>query len=397
MIDKYNRRIDYLRFSITDKCNHRCFYCMPADVKFLPSDGLLTIDEIGILAEIFSNLGIKQIRITGGEALLREDVVDVTKKLSKYFQLSLTTNGSKLKELAGPLRESGLLSVNVSLNSLNEDRFYEITRGSLKPVLEGIESAIDCKLFVKINTVVSQMNLDELGDLVDFSAKRGIPIRFIEMMPIGKANRGVVFEEEILKRLSAFELKPSNVKLGAGPGRYFVTKDGNYVGIISAMSRSFCTSCNKLRLSCGGKLYPEAARIVFRSGVPIVMAPLDLTHQVVATEREAEKLRSLGHRFQIMADLLMFFKSTYKRVFNIDGAILHDPCTVMYLIRPDIFESQDYFVDVEVKGELTYGQTVVDVWKTTGNRPNAKVLLKVDRERFFSIFFEKFQSLEGGR
>ncbi|MGB9790380.1 MAG: nucleoside hydrolase [Thermotoga caldifontis] len=142
---------------------------------------------------------------------------------------------------------------------------------------------------------------------------------------------------------------------------------------------------------------PEAARIVFSSGVPIVMVPLDLTHQVIATEREADVLRGLGERFQIMADLLMFFKSTYKRVFNIDGAILHDPCTIMYLLHPEIFESQDYYVDVETKGELTYGQTVVDVWRTTGKRANAKVLLKVDREKFFQIFFEQLRSLEGGR
>lgn len=229
---------------------------MPTDAKFLPSDNLLTIDEIGVLAGVFSNLGIKQIRITGGEPLLREDVIEITRRLSGHFQLSLTTNGSKLKELAKPLKEAGLLSVNVSLNSLSEDRFYEITRGSLRAVLEGIETAIECNLFVKINTVVSEKNLDELCDLVNFSAKRGIPIRFIEMMPIGKENRGAVFEGEILKRLSTFELKPTTVKLGAGPARYFVTKDGNYVGIISALSKSFCTSCNKLRLSCDGRLYP---------------------------------------------------------------------------------------------------------------------------------------------
>lgn len=142
---------------------------------------------------------------------------------------------------------------------------------------------------------------------------------------------------------------------------------------------------------------PEAAKIVFRSGIPIVMAPLDLTHQVVATEAEASRLRTFGPKFEILADLLMFFKSTYKKVFNIDGAILHDPCTVMYLIHPEIFESKEYSVDVETKGELTYGQTVVDLWRTTGNQPNAEILLKVDRERFFEILFEKLRSLEGGR
>ncbi len=255
MFDKYNRRIDYLRFSITDRCNHRCFYCMTPDTKFLPYDSLMTIDEIKILADVFCDLGIKQVRITGGEPLLREDVVGITKKLSEYFRVSMTTNGSKLKEFAKPLKEAGLVSVNVSLNSLNQDRFYLITKSHLKPVLEGIDAAIECGLFVKINTVVNQMNMDELCDLVDFSTKKGIPIRFIELMPVGKQNK-TIFEDQILEKLSDFDLKPVQIKLGVGPARYFITKYGSYVGIISALSKSFCENCNKLRLSCDGKLYP---------------------------------------------------------------------------------------------------------------------------------------------
>ncbi|WP_041083861.1 GTP 3',8-cyclase MoaA [Thermotoga profunda] len=256
MLDKYNRKIDYLRFSITDRCNHRCFYCIPLDTKFLPFDNLLTTDEINILAQIFSGIGIQQVRITGGEPLLREDVVDITRKLSKYFRISMTTNGSRLRELAESLKEAGLVSVNISLNSLKEDVFFRITKGQLKPVLAGIDAAIKCGLFVKINTVVSQLNLNELPELVDFVSKRGIPIRFIEMMPIGRQNKGTIFEDQILEKLSDFDLKPVQIKIGQGPARYFITKHGNYVGIISAMSRSFCKSCNKLRLSCDGKLYP---------------------------------------------------------------------------------------------------------------------------------------------
>ncbi len=138
---------------------------------------------------------------------------------------------------------------------------------------------------------------------------------------------------------------------------------------------------------------PEAAKIVFGSGIPIVMAPLDLTHQIVVTEKEIEQMRSLGDRFNLLADLLAFFKATYKNIFGIDGVPLHDPATIMYLIRPDIFVSNEYYVDVETKGELTCGQTVVDIWRRSGKEPNVKVLTKVSRERFFEIFFEKISSL----
>ncbi|AEH51287.1 nucleoside hydrolase [Pseudothermotoga thermarum] len=140
---------------------------------------------------------------------------------------------------------------------------------------------------------------------------------------------------------------------------------------------------------------PEAAKIVFNSGVPIVMAPLDLTHQIIATDREVERLRKMGDKFNILADLLTFFKSTYRNIFGIEGVPLHDPATIMYLVRPDIFEFDDYYVDVETKGELTCGQTVVDIWKRSGKRPNARVLTKVNRGKFFEIFFEKISQLRG--
>lgn len=259
---------------------------MPLDNKFLPSDNLLTTDEIDILAQIFSGIGIQQVRITGGEPLLREDVVDITKKLSKYFRVSMTTNGSRLRELAEPLKEAGLVSVNISLNSLKEDIFLRITKGQLKPVLAGMDAAIECGLFVKINTVVSQLNLNELPELVDFASKRGIPIRFIEMMPIGRQNKGAIFEDQILEKLSDFDLKPVQIKIGQGPARYFITKHGNYVGIISAMSKSFCESCNKLRLSCDGKLYPCLGSTYYVD----VLEKLRLGHQQVEQLSELVKI-----------------------------------------------------------------------------------------------------------
>ncbi len=254
--DRYGRSIDYLRFSITDRCNHRCFYCMSPGTKFLPTADLLTFQEMKFLVDVFKQLEIKQIRITGGEPLIREDVVQIVESLSKHFYLSMTTNGSMLKKLVKDLKAAGLSSINVSLNSLDEENFRAITFGELRPVLEGIDEAVEQSLFVKLNVVVSQKNFDELPELLKYASNRGVPIRFIEMMPVGRKNEGTVFEKQILEKLSSYQLKPVHARFGYGPAKYFVTKEGSYVGIISAMSNSFCESCNKLRLSCDGKLYP---------------------------------------------------------------------------------------------------------------------------------------------
>lgn len=255
MQDFYERNIDYLRLSITDRCNHRCFYCTCNNL-FLKEENLMTYDEVNLISQFFYELGIKCIRITGGEPLLRNDVVRIVKALSSRFTVSMTTNGSKLSQLAKDLKDAGLHSLNISLNSLKQETFYKITHARLKPVLAGIDRAIEEKMNVKLNVVVNHMNFDELPDLVEYAFSRKIPIRFIEMMPIGKQNTGVVFEKQILEKLSELNLSPVDIKLGFGPARYFVTKDGNYIGVISALSKAFCNTCNKLRVSCDGKLYP---------------------------------------------------------------------------------------------------------------------------------------------
>ncbi len=276
MIDKYGRKINYLRLSITDRCNHRCFYCMDENVAFLPKENLLKLDELASLVQIFRNLGITKVRITGGEPLLREDIIDIVKIFSKEFTVTMTTNGSLLSELAQNLKESGLSSINVSLNSLRQDTFFKISQGNLKKVIAGIDEALKICMNVKINTVVSEYNFNELPALVTFATEKNIPIRFIELMPIGKRTMAKYFEQQIMEKLAEFRLTAVDIKLGEGPARYFVTKDGNYVGLISAMSKSFCTECNKIRVSCDGKLYPCLGSSQFfdlithlRKGAPI--------------------------------------------------------------------------------------------------------------------------------
>ncbi len=256
MIDAHGRKINYLRLSVTDRCNHRCFYCMDESANFLPEMDLLSFEEIKLLAKVFFHLGINKVRITGGEPLLRSDIVGIVKVLSERFTVAMTTNGSLLSELAKDLKEAGLSSVNVSLHSLKTDTFRKITRGDLDRVLRGIDEGLNAGLSLKLNAVVCDENFGELPKLVLFASERRIPIRFIELMPVGRENKSSYFEKQILEKLSNFRLTPTDVKLGEGPARYFVTADGNYVGLISAMSKSFCESCNKIRMSCDGKLYP---------------------------------------------------------------------------------------------------------------------------------------------
>lgn len=251
MKDLHGRNVDYLRLSITTECNFDCFFCSSNS----PSVSALTLDELRTFSGIFSELGIRSVRLTGGEPLLRADLPQIVEMLSKRFSIFITTNGSRLKDYAKLFKKYGVQSINLSLHSLDEETFYRITKASLSHVLEGLNSALKEKLNVKLNCVVSEHNVDEIPELVRFATKLKLPIRFIELMPIGKDNRAVPLKE-IFERLQVFDLRPIDVKLGFGPASYYVTKDGNYVGIIAALSKNFCETCNKVRLSSDGKLYP---------------------------------------------------------------------------------------------------------------------------------------------
>jgi len=251
MRDSHGRNINYLRLSITNRCNFDCFFCS-SNSSFVHE---ITLQELQILSELFSRLGIEHVRLTGGEPTLREDLPEIVELLSRRFRVLITTNGSRLKDLAKLFKKFDVRAINLSFHSLREEIFYKITHSNLKDVLDGLKSALKEGLNVKLNCVVSEYNVDEIAELVRFAGELKVPIRFIELMPVGKNNKAVVLNE-ILDRLKDFDLKPVDTKLGFGPASYYVTKDGNYVGIIAALSKNFCDSCNKMRLSSDAKLYP---------------------------------------------------------------------------------------------------------------------------------------------
>jgi len=260
-------KVDYLRISLTDRCNFNCIYCRPYKrIKILNRADLLSFEEIVDFIRLAVKFGIRKIRLTGGEPLIRKDVIELINMISKIEEIkeiSMTTNGAKLEEFASGLKKAGLSRINVSLDSLNEKKFIQITGyNGLSRVLRGIRIATEAGLNpVKINTVVlGGINDDEIFDLVEFSQKNYLIVRFIEYMPInGMGNRKWYVSNEIVRNI--IEKKWGKLKpvpfIGNGPARYFVTREGNVpVGFISFISHPFCKECNRLRLTCDGKLRP---------------------------------------------------------------------------------------------------------------------------------------------
>ena len=266
LIDPYGRRIDYVRLSVTDRCDLRCQYCMPEGFNdFEEPDEWLNFDEIERVIRAFSELGTKRVRITGGEPLVRKDVPDLIKKLSALpgiEDLSLSTNATRLKKQAQDLKDAGIARINVSLDTLRADRFKEITSGKLEKVIDGLMAAKQAGLQpIKINMVVMKgVNDDEVEDMVAFCLEHGFTLRFIETMPIGDTGRSAtdhfISLDVIKKRLQQrYELVPG-VMPGGGPARYMRVKDTELrIGFITPMSQHFCETCNRVRLSVDGTLY----------------------------------------------------------------------------------------------------------------------------------------------
>lgn len=265
MRDQFNRDLTYLRVSITDRCNLRCTYCMPVEgVETMPHDELLSYEELYSVIEKFVSLGVKKLRITGGEPLVRKDVVkfiEQVAKLDKLEDIAMTTNGLLLKELALPLKKAGLHRVNISLDTLDQNRYKLMTRGGeLKSVLEGIQTAKEVGLKIKLNCVVNKgINDDEVGRFIQLTQDWGVDVRFIELMPIGQniqyAQEHFYSNEIILNQFP--ELKPVKAEDPSSPARYYQL-DGakGKVGLISPLSCNFCAYCNRLRLTPDGKLKP---------------------------------------------------------------------------------------------------------------------------------------------
>lgn len=264
MKDSFGREINYLRISVTDLCNLRCRYCMPQEgIPKLPHENVLSVEEIETLAKAFVNLGINKIRLTGGEPLVRRGILDIVERIGKLEgvkDFAITTNGVLLKNLAQELKNRGLKRVNISLDTLKEEKYKYITRiGNIKDVLEGIEVAKKVGLTpIKINTVlVRGFNDDEIEDLARLTEREEIDVRFIELMPIGEAlkNESIKYisNQIVLEKLP--ELIPLEKKDPSSPAVYYKLPDAKgRIGLINPISCKFCKYCNRVRLTAQGKM-----------------------------------------------------------------------------------------------------------------------------------------------
>jgi cyclic pyranopterin phosphate synthase len=267
LVDRFGRRITYLRVSVTDRCNLRCVYCLPASgVRWLPREEILRFEEIREVVKAGGEMGITHVRLTGGEPLVRQNLNELVRMLAgipEITDLSLTTNGVLLGRHARALADAGLRRVNISLDTLHPERFRAITRfGTIGDVWEGISAALEVGLSpIKLNVVVMRgVNDDEIVELGRLTWDRPLHVRFIELMPMGEyfSREKLVPAEEILVRLSSFgELEPAGSPAGCGPARTFAWKGAaGTVGVIGAVTQAFCAQCNRLRLTATGRLRP---------------------------------------------------------------------------------------------------------------------------------------------
>jgi GTP 3',8-cyclase len=268
LVDPFGRAISYLRVSVTDRCDFRCVYCMAENMSFLPKAEVLSLEELDRVCSAFITRGVKKLRLTGGEPLVRRNVMTLVESLSRHLQtgaldeLTLTTNGSQLAKYAAELKAHGVRRINVSLDTLDADKFRAITRwGDLSQVLAGIEAAQAAGLKIKINTVaLRDVNDGELPALIEWAHGRGMEITLIEVMPLGEIGEGRLDQYLPLSMVRArlaerFTLEDLDYRTG-GPARYVrVAETGGTLGFITPMTHNFCESCNRVRLTCTGTLY----------------------------------------------------------------------------------------------------------------------------------------------
>jgi GTP 3',8-cyclase len=268
LVDPFGRAISYLRVSVTDRCDFRCVYCMSEDMNFLPKQDLLTLEELDRLCSVFVGKGVRKLRITGGEPLVRRDIMTLFRSLSRHLdtgaleELTLTTNGSQLARYARDLAACGVKRINVSLDTLDEQKFKAITRwGDLNKVIGGIDAAQEAGLAIKINAVALKgVNEDELERMVEWSHGRDMDLTFIEVMPLGDIEPARFDQYWPLSQLRArlldtYTLDDIDYQTG-GPARYVrVRETGGRIGFITPLTHNFCESCNRVRVTCTGTLY----------------------------------------------------------------------------------------------------------------------------------------------
>ena len=268
LIDPFGRAISYIRVSVTDRCDFRCVYCMSEDMNFLPKQDLLSLEELDRLCSAFVARGTRKIRITGGEPLVRRGIMTLFRSLSRHLdsgaleELTVTTNGSQLARYAQELADCGVKRINVSLDTLDADRFRAITRwGDLGKVLQGLDAAQAAGLSIKINAVALKgVNDQEFPKLIEWAHGRGMDLTFIEVMPLGDVEAARVDQYLPLNQVRAqlldqFTLEDSDYQTG-GPARYVRVKEtGGRLGFITPLTHNFCEGCNRVRVTCTGTLY----------------------------------------------------------------------------------------------------------------------------------------------
>ncbi|UVI38474.1 GTP 3',8-cyclase MoaA [Qipengyuania spongiae] len=268
LVDSFQRRITYLRLSVTDRCDLRCTYCMPERMKFLPKSEVLDLEELQRLALAFIARGVTKIRLTGGEPLVRRDMIDLVRALGRRIgdgleELTLTTNGTQLAQYADALARAGVRRVNVSLDTIDRERFAALSRRDALPqVMEGIAAAKAAGLKVKLNTVALKgANEEELPDLIAWAHGQGHDVTLIEVMPLGEVDGDRIDQylplTAVRDRLERqWTLTPSDHRTG-GPARYFdIAETSGRLGLISPLTENFCAGCNRLRVTTTGQLYP---------------------------------------------------------------------------------------------------------------------------------------------
>ena len=280
MIDPFGRTISYLRLSVTDRCDLRCTYCMPERMTFLPRAEVLGLGELDRLAAAFIRKGVRKLRLTGGEPLVRKDVMALVGGLSRFLasnaidELTLTTNGTRLAQYAADLARCGVRRINVSLDSLNPETYAQITRGGrLEQVVAGIDAAIAAGLEVKLNAVaLRDDNLDDLVALAEWAHGRGAALTVIEVMPMGSVEAERIDQHvpmaEVRRRFAQRWTLTDLARRTGGPARYVRTDQGGTIGFITPLSRNFCDGCNRVRVTCTGEMYMclgQAARADLRT------------------------------------------------------------------------------------------------------------------------------------
>lgn len=310
LIDQFGRTVDYIRLSITDRCDFRCVYCMSEDMTFLPRDEVLSLEECARLIKIFVDLGVSKVRITGGEPLVRKNALwlfEEVGKLTGLKELVLTTNGSQLEKQAKSLKDAGVKRINISIDSLKAERFKKITRtGDLQKVLTGLQASIDAGFEgIKINTVLMRgSNDDEAADLVQFAIDQKIDISFIEEMPLGEVDHTrestFVSNSDTLKLLqSKYSLLPSTESTG-GPARYWrVANTKTKIGFISPHSHNFCESCNRVRITCKGELYLCLGQEDKIDLMPLLRENPDDDAPLIAAILDSMRIKPKGHDFDL--------------------------------------------------------------------------------------------------